>query len=158
MIFLREIVFLALLGVLIFMDWKRGRMPAWISYLGMAFSVFSTLWLIKTPEFEWSHAGLGIVAAYLVSGILAMIPGLMNGVYKGLPERDRFGGQDYAFIALVGGFTGPVGIFPVYILGLIAGSFLPAAGRALPFSLLLAVSALLFRYLGTPLLGAWFGF
>jgi len=158
MIFLRETVFLILLSTLVALDWKRGRMPVWISYLGMAFSVLCTVYLIRTPEFTWSHAGLGIVAAYLVSGILAMVPGLMNGVYRGLPERNRFGGQDYAFIAMAGGFTGPVGIFPVFILALLAGSILPMMGRRLPFSLLLAASALLFRYAGTPLMGAWFGF
>ena len=158
MLFLREAVFLILLAALVTMDWRRGRMPAWLSYLGMAFSILFTITLIRSPEFAWSHAGLGIVAAYLVAGILAMIPGLMSGVYRGLPERDRFGGQDYAFIAMVGGFMGPVGFFPSFILALIAGSILPATGRKIPFSLTLAACALIFRYLGTPLMGPWFGF
>ena len=157
MLYLREAVFLLMLALLVTLDWRRERMPAWLSYLGMGLSLLFSIYLIRSAEFTWSHVGLGIVAAYLVAGILAMVPGLLAGVYRGLPGRDRFEGRDYAFIAMVGGFTGPVGIFPVFILALTVGSFLPSIERRFPFSLTLALSALVFRYLGTALLGSWFG-
>ncbi len=157
MIFVREIVFLALLGALLANDWKRGRLPYWISYLGMVLAVLSTIYLIRTPDFAWSHSGLGIVAGYLVSGILALVPGLMKGLSGDRPEKEKLLGEDYALIAMVGAFTGPLAIILIFVLALVIARLMPLFRFTAPFSFSLALIALLARYLGTPLLGHWFG-
>lgn len=154
---LREIVFLALLGGLLLSDWKRGRLPYWISYLGMVVAIIGANVLERPGEYEWSHAGLGIVAGYLISGILAMVPGLMRDLSGRHPDKDKLAGEDYALIAMLGAFLGPLPVIVVFVLGIIAGRILAAARMPAPFSLALAGLTLLLRYLGTPLLGHWFG-
>jgi hypothetical protein len=158
MIIAREIVFLALLGALLASDWKRGRLPYWLSYLGMGLAILSTIYLIRTEEFAWSHAGLGIVAGYLISGILAMVPGLMKGLSGPNPEKDKLLGEDYALIAMLGAFTGPLGIILIFVVGLMLARIFAAARVVMPFSFSLAMLTLALRYIGTPLLGNWFGF
>jgi prepilin signal peptidase PulO-like enzyme (type II secretory pathway) len=157
MIFVREIVFLALLGALLASDWKRGRLPYWISYLGMALAILSTVYFIRTEDFAWSHSGLGIVAGYLVSGLLALVPGLMKGLSGDRPEKDKLLGEDYALIAMVGAFTGPLGIILAFVLALVLARLLPVFKLTAPFSFSLVVVTLLLRYIGTPIMGHWFG-
>jgi len=157
MIFIREILFLAILAALVFSDWKRGRLPYWLSYLGMALAIVGANLLIRPGEYEWSHAGLGIVAGYLVSGVLAMIPGLMKDLSGNRPDKEKLMGEDYALIAMLGAFTGPLGIILVFVLGLVLARVLAMLRVAVPFSLSLAAMTLLFRYIGTLALGHWFG-
>jgi len=157
MIFVREIVFLALLGALLFADWKKGRLPYVLSYLGMALSILSTVYFIRRDDFAWSHAILGIVAGYLISGILAMVPGLMKGLSGRSPDKEKLLGEDYALIAMLGAFTGPLGIILVFVVGLLLARILAALRLPAQFSASLAIVTLLLRYAGTPLMGHWFG-
>jgi len=157
MIILREIVLLALLGALLISDIKRGRLPYWISYLGMALAIVGANLLVRTGQYEWSHAGLGIVAGYLISGLLAMIPGLMTDLSGKHPEKDKLAGEDYALIAMLGAFVGPLAIIAIFLLGVVAGRILAGLRVPAPFTVALVGLTLLMRYLGTPIMGHHFG-
>ncbi|HEX7344283.1 MAG TPA: prepilin peptidase [bacterium] len=125
-----------LLIILSAIDLEHYRLP---NVLVGAGAMLSLLWMILAPEITWAQAGIGLVGALVISGVMLL---------TGRRATGQWGGWGDVKLIAVLGFTFGLGQFLLLILAASMSAMLfaairrkPAEGRRIPFGPFLAVGA-----------------
>jgi leader peptidase (prepilin peptidase)/N-methyltransferase len=157
-------VFTLALVVLFFTDYDHQLLPDAVTLTGFAVGMAVSWWnpfLGVHPG--WSRVWTALAGAALGSGVLWAV----GAVYGKLRGVEAMGMGDVKMMAMVGAFTGPLGvlftIFAASVVGAVTGLLLiPLGGRSLqdklPFGCFLAPAALAALFYGHDAVRAYFDF
>ncbi|MDP6419203.1 MAG: hypothetical protein QF492_05865 [Candidatus Krumholzibacteria bacterium] len=161
MFIFREVVLVVLILILILVESQGKEVPLWLSWIGIAMGIGFAVTGMGGADWTWSHATLGMVAAYLFGGILMVIPGMNTLFTEALPGpegyKTKLTAKDYGVFAALGAFATPLAFFPVFFLAIISARLFRLFSSGRPLSLHLGLAGLLVRYLGTAVWGNYFG-
>lgn len=156
-------VFALALVVLFFTDYDHQLLPDAVTLTGFAVGL-AVAWInpFLRPETGWWRLCAAFGGAALGSGLLWFV----GAVYGKLRGVEAMGMGDVKMMAMVGAFTGPIGvlftIFAASVSGALVGLLLiPLGGRSLqdrlPFGCFLAPAALAALLVGQRAAEAYFG-
>ena len=151
--------FCAAMIAVFWIDLKHMIIPDAISLnlipVGMACSVAGLL-----PDMNWKQSLFGFV----LGGLVLYVPA---AIYEKLRGIEGLGGGDVKLLAMIGAFTGPVGVLFVLFVSSTVGSLFGLVGMAsagagsttpIPFGPFITSAAVLYVFAGTRILAAFFGF
>jgi leader peptidase (prepilin peptidase)/N-methyltransferase len=152
------------LVVLFFTDFDHQLLPDAVTLTGFGIGL-AVSWInpFLGAETGWARVWAALAGATLGSGLLWGV-GALYGRLRGV---EAMGLGDVKMMAMVGAFTGPLGvlftIFAASVVGAVAGlALIPIRGRSLqdklPFGCFLAPAALAALLFGRDAMGAYFEF
>jgi len=155
------VFFLAML-VLFFTDWDHHLLPDAVTLTGVLAGL-AVAWFnpFLVGDSGWARVWMAFAGACLGSGLLWSV----GAIYGKLRGVDAMGMGDVKMMAMVGAFSGPMGvmftIFAASMVGAVVGvALIPILGRSLqdklPFGCFLAPAALVALLYGEAAIDAYF--
>jgi leader peptidase (prepilin peptidase)/N-methyltransferase len=148
-------IFGVALIVITFIDLDHRIIPDIISLPGIPMGFLASFLL---PQISWTESLIGIVVGG--GSLLAIAMG-----YQFITGKEGMGGGDIKLLAMIGAFLGWKGVFFTIMASSLTGTVVGIAAMlragkgmkmALPFGPFLALGALLFLFLGTPIINWYF--
>ena len=130
--------------------------------------MFNNSSVIKLEDISFSYLGLSAITVYeslLGASIGYIVLWVVAKLFKLLAKKDGLGVGDMEFLALIGAFLGPVGVWFSLMLGsfsglIIGGSYLLLKGKGrathIPFGPFLALGATLYFFFDSFLMKLFF--
>lgn len=156
LLFLRDWPLMVILVAITFIDLEFRIIPDRLNLVGLLIGL-ATSW--ATPEMGWKASIAGVAIGFLIFFLLGV-------VYERLTGRAGLGGGDVKYLAMIGAWIGPVGVFQTVFLSSILGSVIgigwalatkqkKALGASIPYGPFLVIATLWYYLCGE---GTWLPF